>query len=97
MGGKLRVAGAPPVHTQDTETEQGAGPQCAHLYPEGLGSRVPGPAGPQCWKMGLWSHPQGPFEPLPSLGAVPGQGLPDLDPSALTEPLEAALGRPRKG
>lgn len=91
-------AGTPcPAHTQDTEMEQGAGPQCDHLCPEGLGPRVPGPAGPQCWKMGLWSHPQRPFETLPCLGAVSEQGLPGLDPSSLTEPLETARALPRKG
>lgn len=54
------VGGKPhPVRTQDTEMEQGAGPQCDHLYPERLGSRMRGPAGPQCWKMGYGPIPRG--------------------------------------
>lgn len=51
-------------------------------------TRVPGPPGPSA---GTWGY--GPTSRA-ALRAVPGQGLPDVDPSTLSEPPEAALGCP---
>lgn len=67
---------------------QGAGPCFNHLYPEKLGSRVPGLTSPSLpdlsvGKWGSWSQPQRPLGPLPSLSVRAGTCL-TQDRSALT-------------
>lgn len=59
-----------------------------HLYPEGLGSRVPGPcwflsARSQCWKLGAMVHPwtpRGLSSHCQASGMCRSRGLPALGP-----------------
>lgn len=99
---KLKVAWAPPRTHIGTDMEQRAKPQC-DLYPEGLGSRVPGPAGPhqmaQDPSAGEWGYSPTPrvFRATLHLGAMPEQGLPASTPPHSLSPWKRPTASPGRG